>query len=360
MTRLTRRIRRLGGRAIAPTYAPGPKARVLRVIARSRILTTAYFFVRGSYAREQQAMLHGMARYFESEADAGDVPVYRIRRDVHRIEKGLASADRRPVFAEGYVDELVDAVDRLASWCDVPGNDADRDTLAWAVDVLDDYFLTVEHTPSIGAAARRYRAMVERRRTVPGDRRPQFRPSDPPAVSIEDLTALTERRRSVRAFLDKSVPQELIDQAVHVAAQSPSACNRQAFEFRFYDDPDLAERVAEIAPGFDLAGRPVPVMGAIVGKYRAYYRERDMHVVYIDASLAAMSFVLAAETLGLASCCINWPSLPKLDRRLGEELRLDPDEEVVMLLAVGYADPTVGSPFSQKAPLDVIRSYNRR
>lgn len=359
MSALRRRLRRTGGRALAPTWAPGPKAKVLRVIGRSRLLTALWFMVKGGYSREQAAMVAGMARYFEAEADAADVPLFRIRRDVHRIEKGLASADRRPVFAEGYVAELVEAVARLATWCAMPGHEADRDTLAWAVDVLDDYFATVEATPLITAARDRHQATVEALRAVPGDRRPQYRPSDPPPVTIEELTGLTERRRSVRAFLDKPVPREMIDQAMHVAAQSPSACNRQAFEFRFYDDSEAAARVADLAPGFDPAGRPVPVMGAIVGKYRAYYRERDMHVVYIDASLAAMAFVLAAESLGLASCCINWPSIPKLDRRATAELGLEPDEEIIMLLAVGYADPTVPSPYSQKASLDIVRSWNR-
>lgn len=152
----------------------------------------------------------------------------------------------------------------------------------------------------------------------------------------------------------------MLDEAVFVAAQSPSACNRQAFEFRFYDEPDLARLVADLAPGFDPGDRPPPVMAVIVGKYRAYYRERDMHVIYIDASLAAMALVLALESLGLASCCINWPSIPDVDAHMASALALEPDEEVIMLLAIGYADPTVLSPYSQKAGPESLRSYNRR
>ena len=41
------------------------------------------------------------------------------------------------------------------------------------------------------------------------------------------------------ATQDLKVPREGIDQAMRAAAQSPSACNRQPFEFRVFDDPVL-------------------------------------------------------------------------------------------------------------------------
>jgi hypothetical protein len=34
-------------------------------------------------------------------------------------------------------------------------------------------------------------------------------------------------------------------------------------------------------------------------------------------------------------------------------------ERVVMLIAVGYADPNGGIPYSQKKSLDVLRTYNK-
>ena len=44
----------------------------------------------------------------------------------------------------------------------------------------------------------------------------------------------------------------------------------------------------------------------IVGELDAYEYDRDRHLIYIDGSLAAMTFMLALETLGLSSCPINW------------------------------------------------------
>ena len=44
---------------------------------------------------------------------------------------------------------------------------------------------------------------------------------------------------------------------------------------------------------------------------------------------------------------------------MADFLDLDDDEEVVMLMAVGRADPSASSPFSEKVPLESIRRYNR-
>ena len=68
--------------------------------------------------------------------------------------------------------------------------------------------------------------------------------------------------------------------------------------------------------------------------------------------------MLSLETLGLASSVINWPDFEPLERKMGATLNLDMDERVIMLIAIGYADPEGMVAFSDKKSLDVIRSYN--
>jgi nitroreductase len=78
----------------------------------------------------------------------------------------------------------------------------------------------------------------------------------------------------------------------------------------------------------------------------------------VDASLAVMPFMMALETLGLSSSPINWPDFEPLERKMQKTLHLEDDERVIMLIAVGYADPEGLVAFSQKKELDVFRSYN--
>ena len=356
---LRTRVRRFGGRMLAAHVAARPKARVLAFVSRSRILTRLWYLPRRAYLREQQAMLAGIAAYHEAEADFSRGPLYRLRRDVHRIEKGLCVPSRRPTFAEGYIGDTVDAFEKVVATRNGTANPTIDTTIAWASDVLHEYFAGVTATPPVADAAQRFER-VEAPAVSDGTRVPKPKENGQAPVPYDAIAKLARRRRSVRAFLPEPVPREVIDSAVEVARQAPSACNRQAFEFRVYDDPEMIRGLVDLAPGFDDNGRAVPCMIAVVGKYRAYFRERDMHVIYIDASLATMGLLFGLETLGYASCCINWPSIPDRDRRLADYLRLDPDEEVIMLVAVGKADGEVSSPYSEKAPLDAVRSFNRR
>jgi nitroreductase len=73
-----------------------------------------------------------------------------------------------------------------------------------------------------------------------------------------------------------------------------------------------------------------------------------------------MNFMLALETLGLASCPINWPDVESREREMEEALGLEPDERPVMLLAVGHPDPEGLVAYSQKKKLSRMRSYNKQ
>jgi len=92
----------------------------------------------------------------------------------------------------------------------------------------------------------------------------------------------------------------------------------------------------------------------------AYFHERDRHVIYIDASLSAMAFMLALETLGLSSCCINWPNLQDKETAVAKMLGLRPYENVVILIAIGYPMAESLIPASDKKSLPEIRAYNKR
>jgi nitroreductase len=380
-------------RSILPGAAVGGLRRLrhrlwlasMRIASRSPFLATLYYALSSrAFWREHRAVLHGRLRHEEdnlSEAQSR----YRLRRNVHRLEKGLIMQPRRATFATRYIEDTVLALAARvggdgAACGDAPlganGNgtgaevawlagvpDDDPDEVRWASGVLQAYFEAASGHPSIDRARERFLALPLQPRAEgqgEGLRVAPFRRdlSQAPPVAYDDLLRLAERRRSVRWFQPRPVPRELIDRAVRVAAESPSACNRQPFEFRIFDDPELALKVASLPAGTHGFEHNFPVVVAVVGRLRAYFDERDRHVIYIDGGLAAMSFVLALETLGLSSCCINWPDVERRERGMARLLGLEPDERVIMLIALGWPDPQALVPASGKKSLDVIRRYN--
>ena len=102
----------------------------------------------------------------------------------------------------------------------------------------------------------------------------------------------------------------------------------------------------------------IPTVIVVKGNLDSYFSPRDRHVIYIDASLAARGVMYALDSLGLASSVINWPDFEPLEAKMAKTLRLAPQERVIMLIAVGYADPEGIIPFSEKKSLDVLRRFN--
>jgi nitroreductase len=342
---------------------------LLEVGAANRLTATLYSLPGLlTFNREQYAVLRGRRDYYRNLTKGRRTHV-ELRRNIHRLEKGLSMRPRRSVFAKDYLDETLDFYTRALDAAGTTDSGIDHGELTWAHDVLADYFEIVDHTDAVVAAAHtRFKqaplpAGTERRvdgRSNGATTAGPFARRDGvvSGVGYEQMLALAEQRRSVRWFLDRPVPRELVDQALLVGRQSPSACNRQPYEFLVFDDPELVAKVAAIPNGTAGYSHQIPTVVVVKGKLDSYFSPRDRHVIYIDSALAAMGFMYALETLGLASSPINWPDFEPLEAKMAATLGLGPSERVIMLIAVGYADPDGVIPFSQKKSLDVLRSYN--
>lgn len=330
--------------------------KLLYWIAQSGFSSSLYYsLLPNVFGKECQRVIHGMLKY-DQELHTFQQTQYRLRRNIHGIEKGLAMRPRHDVFAAGYIEETVMCYERaLLNKCpDAPYSNE----LLWAHDVLHLYFNVVATHPSVDRAKQRF-ASLSSASLDEGFRTPYKRDlSCPPPVSYELFLDLARRRRSVRWYLPKPVPRELIDKAMLIVSLSPSACNRQPFEFRIFDDPELVQQVSSLPDGTVGFYHNFPVIVVIVGKLRAYSTEQDRHLVYIDGSLAAMSFMYALETLELSSCAINWHDVGVREKKLSGMLGMEPDECVIMLISVGYPDPDGMVAYSQKKELHLLRRYN--
>ena len=320
----------------------------LKLASRYGVLSDIWYVFSGTFRREHRAILTGRLQHEQGLNQSRDNGAqYTLRRNTHRLEKGLIMRPRRSVFAVDYIEETVDLYRNLAAHqvqsCDVQ-------TLAWARDVLENYFACADlSNPAIAKANSIF--LDADKIEVPDavQRRPYVRDLDQPlGFTVEDLHQLAYRRRSCRWFQQKPVPRELIDKAIEIGTLAPSACNRQPFEFRVFDNPELAQQVGSIPLGTTQFFHNFPCVVVIVGDMSAFVAERDRHVPYIDSGLAAMGFQFALELQDLSSCCINWPDLAGKEKAIAKALRLSPYQRVVMLLAVGYPDHSAMVPYSQK------------
>ncbi|KQU07275.1 hypothetical protein ASG56_07035 [Rhodococcus sp. Leaf7] len=267
------------------------------------------------------------------------------------IEKGLCMRPRRQTFAASYIEATVRAFVNLSPVLDIEERE-------WIGSVLATYADATELSDdsrvkrAVGSVTSSGLLEANGGESAPYPVGHQKSPFDQ-----TDLETLASQRTSVRWFTPERVPREVVDVGVATALQAPTACNRVPWHVRIFDDADSAQKVAALAMGTAGYLDSVRNVAVFVGDQSAYFDERDRHLIYIDASLASMSFVLSLQAAGVSSCCINWPDIPKRESKMAELLGLEAYERVIMLVAFGYADPTGLTPYSGKKSLDATRSY---
>ena len=310
--------------------------------ARSNSLAALYYFCFSrDFAHEQRTVLEGLRQYRKKVANKA-----LLRRNVHRLEKGMIMRPRKERFALDYIGGTVTAFVEDLKEC----QSSPPDDVLWFHDVLKNYFAVSGSCSVVDRARERFDAAVQNVEFQSEENRIPYSREDSVVVDVkyEALLDLSRRRCSVRWFEPRDVPMDLIKKALLVGLQSPSACNRQPFRFHFVTDRSRVESVASLAWGTAGFSDNIPAVGVVIGTLDDFFSERDRHLPYIDSALAIGPFLLALETLGLGSCCLNWPDLKGVDAQMAKRIELKDYERVIMLIAIGYPDPEGGVPYSQK------------
>ncbi|HIX13351.1 MAG TPA: nitroreductase family protein [Candidatus Anaerofilum faecale] len=124
-------------------------------------------------------------------------------------------------------------------------------------------------------------------------------------------------RKSVRAFEDRPIPEELKQQILEAAVQTPTAGNQQLYTILDITDPLLKQALSITCDHqpFIAKAPMVLIFCADCKKWLDAYREAgctprapgagDLLLAVTDAAIAAQNAVVAAESLGIGSCYIG-------------------------------------------------------
>jgi nitroreductase len=340
---------------------------LISVFSQSRFLSSFYYcFLSSQFSREHQAVLKGRLSYLKNSG-MNKTSNTLLRRNIHRIEKGLVMQPLKSVFALDYIWETLTAYE-----CACRNEQHDQKEISWAYSVLREYFFVVdEHRlePDISAyfdainqASRKVISDHQSGSTCDPDEEINNRPyflsqKIKSTITPQQLSLLCSQRKSVRWFKNQNVDRNELEQAIAIARLAPSACNRQPYQFHIVDKPDVLRALMKILLGVKGFSHNIPCAIVITADLSCYPTERDRHLIYIDGALAGMQLMLALETFGLSSCPINCPDIEERELALASVLNLSDTTRPVMLIALGYGDPDGKVSFSSKKPTEHLIRY---
>jgi nitroreductase len=139
-------------------------------------------------------------------------------------------------------------------------------------------------------------------------------------------------RRTIRKYLQKAVPEQILLKCVDAARLSPSGGNLQPLRYIIVNDPKLLKPVFSTLSWAVYLPEYYPTEEEMPQAYVVLLLDKNGRTPIHDASIASMSISMVAYDEGVGSCI-----LASVDReKLRAVLKVPEDLAVSLVVALGY------------------------
>ncbi|MEV8000931.1 nitroreductase family protein [Pseudarthrobacter oxydans] len=256
-------------------------------------------YMRNSAPSDDQASVRLGGRNLEAQ----------LTKDYHRVEKGLALRDPKRPFGVGVLQRL----DMLIPVAEVSSESANY--VSFAQSARSALIEWNEGMPVMEDVS------PVRKATVGG---------------IDDLREFFGTRRSTRDFDERAVSLDDLVEAVELAINTPSVCNRQAWHVRFQLESEDIVRSLAFQNGNSGFTENIPALAIVTVDARLFAGSGERNQGWIEGGLFSMSLVWALHGMGLDSCMLNMSLPNRRTDALRKEMDIPDNELVIMMIAIGY------------------------
>jgi len=159
---------------------------------------------------------------------------------------------------------------------------------------------------------------------------------------MKSVLEIIKKRRSIRNFQKKEIPEQIIDKLIEALIWAPSAGNLQARKFYFVFNQKIKERLVEEAfvQSFIIEA-PLVVIGCQGEEIARRYGERGKNLYSIcDVAVSIQNLMLLAYEQGLGSVWIG-----RFDEKIASKiLNLPENLRPIVIVPVGYPAESPSAP----------------
>lgn len=139
-------------------------------------------------------------------------------------------------------------------------------------------------------------------------------------------------RRSVRRFLKKTVPDDVLKRVLEAARIAPSGNNRQPWRFVIVKDEQRKKRIARACYEQDFVAQAPVVIVCCSIKCTSGYEPWKDEAGRRDTVIATDHMILAARNEGLGTCWVG----AFYEKPIKKIINAPADVNVVMVVPIGY------------------------
>lgn len=270
----------------------------------------------------------------------------------HKLEKGLCMPGEKRFF--GY-DPAAETIRLVKEWRS-RAYDLNDPIYIGALETLRAYRVRLDITPPVNGANLLKSIEMELANTKINEEftTPIINFNNIKESDYDDLNRIYLSRRSVRIFKNEAVDISIVNKAVSLAQLSPSACNRQPCRVHVFSDKEKKEAILQLQNGNRGFGDMAPTLLVLTSSASCFFDAHERSEPFFNGGIFSMSFILALETLGISSCCLNWSVGKEQDQKIHLLTNICQSERILMILAIGYAEKNIVVPLSPRRSLTTV------
>lgn len=267
-----------------------------------------------------------------------DSKIERVKRDLtlayHIVEKGLTMPVPRPGFGRAVVIGLCNTIFEYDSL------NLDHSELEFkqSVSVLKEYKeFHAEIKYELDEEISKLLSTIETKfANVNGEK--QIRISNKDYFNEVNIPfdKFCNSRFSVRNYINKEIPMEVLHECIDLAQKSPSFCNRQPTRVHIVKSADKKEKILAVQNGnrgFGDLAETLLVLTSVVSTTKNIDERNENH---LNGGMFAMTLLNALHWKKIAACSLNWSVSEGRDQTLRRVLNIPDNEVVLLVISCGY------------------------
>ncbi len=260
---------------------------------------------------------------------------YTLLRENHVIEKGMSMRTPKKGFGQQKVTALLQ---RLKKYYDLYGS-IDKTFLIYPLSTIKKY---IDYTEANGVELptikQSFDALLVHSEIQPCQ---LVKCGGIKTVTKEDITKrssgsfedLLYSRHSIRYFAKDLPDKSIIEKALIIAQQTPSACNRQGWKTHVYFG-EQSHQLLRMQGGCNGFEEEIPCSIVISADMRAFLSYEPMQC-YVDGGLYAMNLINALHYLGLGTIPLSLGFYHNKLEKIKTTFNIPKEEALICIVGVG-------------------------
>ncbi len=312
------------------------------------------------YFRLSSAFLYDAGLYYKysmsKKNEARDKLVAKIIMDTHVIEKGLTMPDTRFGFGQ---ERLIILIDNLLTYKKLYSNYEYQ--VNHGVSVVIEYESFHEnHKDKINTQTFKKLSELSEKYNLK-EKKPYNKNKQIDTTKSDYFNAISKSfyefsnsRSSIRSFSDNNIEMEIIEKAIDLSRNTPSACNRQSVRVHVYSSKDDIAKILQLQGGSRGFSHLVDKLLAVTFDTASYFEQNERNTGLVDGGMFCMNLLYSLHFYQVGACILNASHSPDKDKKMRVITKIPANENFVAFISCGDVPDRFRIAKSLRYPTDFI------